>query len=777
MAATPLLSVIMPCYNVADTICRAIDSVLMQTVDFSYEIILVDDASTDDSPEIFCRYADKHSFIKVIRNSSNSGNAISFYNGLCEAKGKYFCVLDGDDYYSVGDKLQRQIDFLEADLKGEYVAACHHYVFGVNDQVYVPAVGSRTEFNYVDFITQNSGYYHTATFMYRNIFRGRVLEYYKEQVLRGDSPRTMFHLMYSNKKVKILNFVGSVYVYTYTGIWSGLDTAKQNERHIRLYSRLAEVADTDFERKQFRKMLDAAKDNEEKGTGELRSFHAHTVGEYMNEIQNLAKIYGNRSAGMNRKGIYHSEYLDSMIETLGYMYRILFPEYVQKKTDSRTISIVAGSIGEEDAEVANEICDLIRMYPQHRVEIILTDMTSCEGVLCELKDRDSVHIHCVPERCTDRMAFLSGKLVEISPYKAYFYIRKDTPYVSALIQRGLCKNICVFSYDYGYLCGISNSGIDCFIAKRPSDYQMLEKYFPNRVRYIPGWSRRASEAEQYEPFRGHEALITACAAAEFCNAEGMQDCSYVDMICDVLEKTRGTHYHFGPIPEATKALIVRKLKEKGCEGTEFIHIPQLEGLAEKMLNNHVDIFIEPFSVLSNRLTLEVQSAGIPVFAFDGFTRMTTLDFSYKENLRWRNRTEFVQVLQSLNRVILLEHGQKTKEYFNENHDAEIIAPYLVNERQFCAPGDVVIADDVIHEIAEFSRVYGMTPQINFAFPTRKSAGGVSKSDVKKVEQPSEAMRMREETMFQKLMRVCREEGVRAAFLKGVGKIRKKLRRP
>ena len=56
----PTLSIIMPCYNVEDTIERALESIFMQEVDFPYEIIIVNDASTDESPLIFDRFREKH---------------------------------------------------------------------------------------------------------------------------------------------------------------------------------------------------------------------------------------------------------------------------------------------------------------------------------------------------------------------------------------------------------------------------------------------------------------------------------------------------------------------------------------------------------------------------------------------------------------------------------------------------------------------------------------------------------------------------------------------
>lgn len=96
------LSIIMPCFNVEKTLARASDSIFMQRVSFDYEVIIVNDASTDSTLSVAEQYRAQHREIKVISNPVNCGNARSFYNGLSAAQGDYFCVLDGDDFHLNG---------------------------------------------------------------------------------------------------------------------------------------------------------------------------------------------------------------------------------------------------------------------------------------------------------------------------------------------------------------------------------------------------------------------------------------------------------------------------------------------------------------------------------------------------------------------------------------------------------------------------------------------------------------------------------------------------
>lgn len=92
----PLISVVMPVYNRADLLPRAIDSILAQTYK-DFEFIIVDDGSTDNSVQIIEQYMEKDKRIKLVKNVKNRGIAYSRTRGNAEARGKYIAVMDSDD--------------------------------------------------------------------------------------------------------------------------------------------------------------------------------------------------------------------------------------------------------------------------------------------------------------------------------------------------------------------------------------------------------------------------------------------------------------------------------------------------------------------------------------------------------------------------------------------------------------------------------------------------------------------------------------------------------
>lgn len=94
-----MISVIIPVYNVEDYLHVCINSVLKQTYQ-DFEIICIDDASTDSSLDILEYFAQKDSRVKVLKNDSRKGAGFSRNRGLEIAQGEYISFLDGDDWFS-----------------------------------------------------------------------------------------------------------------------------------------------------------------------------------------------------------------------------------------------------------------------------------------------------------------------------------------------------------------------------------------------------------------------------------------------------------------------------------------------------------------------------------------------------------------------------------------------------------------------------------------------------------------------------------------------------
>lgn len=106
----PLVSVVMPVYNAENYILESVRSVLNQTYQ-NYELIIVDDASTDHSLELVSSICGGNSHVKIVRLSENGGVSHARNTGIFEADGEYIAFIDSDDIWK-SDKLKLQMKFM-----------------------------------------------------------------------------------------------------------------------------------------------------------------------------------------------------------------------------------------------------------------------------------------------------------------------------------------------------------------------------------------------------------------------------------------------------------------------------------------------------------------------------------------------------------------------------------------------------------------------------------------------------------------------------------------
>ncbi|MEI6827060.1 MAG: glycosyltransferase [Desulfuromonadales bacterium] len=178
------VSIAMVTYNHEKYLAQALDSVLMQKVDFNYEILVGEDCSTDNTRNIlmdyYLKYPDR---IKPILHDKNVGPHANAAAVMAKCTGEYIALLEGDDYWTDPLKLQKQVDFLESHY--DFVA-CGHNFFIKNERGYSARLkfGSKLEltdkllvfhkkplqevYSTVDLINQ-SWFMQTATIVYRNI--------------------------------------------------------------------------------------------------------------------------------------------------------------------------------------------------------------------------------------------------------------------------------------------------------------------------------------------------------------------------------------------------------------------------------------------------------------------------------------------------------------------------------------------------------------------------------------------------------------------------------
>lgn len=128
---SPKVSVVMSVYNESRYISVAIKSILNQTFN-DFEFLIIDDGSSDKTPEIIEHYAEKDDRIRYIINETNKGLPASLNKGVEAANGEYIARMDADDK-SLPKRFERQVEFLETN-PDVHVVGCNVHIIGRNGE-------------------------------------------------------------------------------------------------------------------------------------------------------------------------------------------------------------------------------------------------------------------------------------------------------------------------------------------------------------------------------------------------------------------------------------------------------------------------------------------------------------------------------------------------------------------------------------------------------------------------------------------------------------------
>lgn len=213
-----LLSVAVITYHHEKYIRQALDSIIMQNVNFQYEIIIGEDCSPDNTRMILLEYYEKYpNRIKLILRDKNVGATKNLYDVFMNCKGKYIALLEGDDFWTDPNKLRLQVDFLEEHK--EYTGVSHDFEYVNKNGEHLSMSNDKrselaTEFTMNDFIKWEWPI-QTATLVFRNFFQDNKDEdysiIYTAHNLMAD--RTLAMLILKKSNILIIRKVMSAYRY------------------------------------------------------------------------------------------------------------------------------------------------------------------------------------------------------------------------------------------------------------------------------------------------------------------------------------------------------------------------------------------------------------------------------------------------------------------------------------------------------------------------------------------------------------------------------------
>lgn len=210
----PMLSVIVFSYNHKEYISTCLESIFRQKTDFTFEILIADDASPDGTARMVQeKYGDR---VRMLERKENLGLCRNMYDAFMQAEGKYIYECSGDDYLPVEYALQRFVDYLEN----------HEDIFSVTgwNEMYDVAKGTKKtveqpygEFTFLDFLKGEKIYFFMG--MMRNTFKQDKPEYLCKGSRNHEEVQIWYYTLLKSKKVILPE---RLYTYCYrTGGTSG----------------------------------------------------------------------------------------------------------------------------------------------------------------------------------------------------------------------------------------------------------------------------------------------------------------------------------------------------------------------------------------------------------------------------------------------------------------------------------------------------------------------------------------------------------------------------
>lgn len=239
MTAVPSkVTVIITTYNHERFIQQAIDGVLMQETDFPFEVVVIDDCSTDRTRDIViaCQRAAPDR-IRLVLPETNQGDNLAFMQAIQASESPFVALLDGDDYWTSKVKLQQQVQYLERHPE---CALCYHNVLVVYDdgaQEPEPALSSgQKEVSTLEDLLERC-YVMTCSSMLRRRWLAELPASYVDDLCADWS---LFAHAAQHGNIGYLNDVMGVYRQHAGGFWTGRGRIAQLEGHLQFYERLAD---------------------------------------------------------------------------------------------------------------------------------------------------------------------------------------------------------------------------------------------------------------------------------------------------------------------------------------------------------------------------------------------------------------------------------------------------------------------------------------------------------------------------------------------------------
>jgi glycosyltransferase involved in cell wall biosynthesis len=223
-------------YNFEKSIQKSLNSILSQIISIPIKVYCIDDGSNDGTQKILKKNSEKNKNIKLILSKTNTKLPLSFlFKSNIDFNSKYFCLLDGDDYWIDDYNLQKKIDILNND---ERIIGCSSITKMIKEDGVALIKADKKLFNKTDMCAYGniySFYCHTSSLLWKNYYYNKKTKlpfppHVGQKGLDGDT--FLFNQMLNkNDQIYVIQEVLSIYNYNNKGAWSSLPKKIQDEKN------------------------------------------------------------------------------------------------------------------------------------------------------------------------------------------------------------------------------------------------------------------------------------------------------------------------------------------------------------------------------------------------------------------------------------------------------------------------------------------------------------------------------------------------------------------
>lgn len=216
----PILSVVVFCYNHKEYISTCLESIFRQKTDFTFEILIADDASSDGTAQIVReKYGDR---VRVLERPENLGLCRNMYDAFMQARGKYIYECSGDDYLPTEHVFQKLVGYLE-EHEDIFSVTGWNETYNVAKGTKVVGEASYTEYTLLDFLRGVRVRFFMG--LIRNTFKQDEPSYICDGSRNNEEVQIWYYTLTKSRKVILPE---CVYTYCYR---SGSESGSYNATH------------------------------------------------------------------------------------------------------------------------------------------------------------------------------------------------------------------------------------------------------------------------------------------------------------------------------------------------------------------------------------------------------------------------------------------------------------------------------------------------------------------------------------------------------------------